>query len=51
MELFPPMPLDQWRETKETLHRFCQVVGKPQVWRMMDAASASIDLTKARRLL
>ncbi|HEX3212033.1 MAG TPA: DUF5996 family protein [Actinomycetota bacterium] len=28
MELFPPMPLDQWRETKETLHRFCQVVGK-----------------------
>ena len=28
MELFPPMPLDQWRDTKETLHRFCQVVGK-----------------------
>jgi hypothetical protein len=22
------MPLDQWRDTKETLHRFCQVVGK-----------------------
>jgi hypothetical protein len=28
MELFPPMPLAQWRDTKETLHRFCQVVGK-----------------------
>jgi Family of unknown function (DUF5996) len=28
MELFPPMPLVQWRDTKETLHRFCQIVGK-----------------------
>jgi hypothetical protein len=28
MELFPPMPLAAWRDTKETLHRFCQVVGK-----------------------
>jgi Family of unknown function (DUF5996) len=28
MELFPAMPLGQWRDTKETLHRFCQVVGK-----------------------
>src|SRR5919106_1916881 len=28
MELFPTMPLDAWRDTKETLHRFCQVVGK-----------------------
>jgi Family of unknown function (DUF5996) len=28
MELFPPIPLDDWRDTKETLHRFCQVVGK-----------------------
>ena len=28
MEPFPPMPLAQWRDTKETLHRFCQVVGK-----------------------
>jgi len=28
MELFPPMPLASWRDTKETLHRFCQVVGK-----------------------
>jgi hypothetical protein len=28
MELFPAMPLAEWRDTKETLHRFCQVVGK-----------------------
>ncbi len=28
MELFPPMPLTEWRDTKETLHRFCQVIGK-----------------------
>ena len=28
MELLPPMPLADWRDTKETLHRFCQVVGK-----------------------
>jgi hypothetical protein len=28
LELFPPMPLADWRDTKETLHRFCQVVGK-----------------------
>jgi hypothetical protein len=28
MELFPPMPLAAWQDTKETLHRFCQVVGK-----------------------
>ncbi|MFI1397237.1 DUF5996 family protein [Streptomyces sp. NPDC020681] len=28
MELFPPMPLAQWQDTKETLHRFAQVVGK-----------------------
>ncbi|HZD70141.1 MAG TPA: DUF5996 family protein [Actinomycetes bacterium] len=28
MELLPPMPLAQWRDTKETLHRFCQIVGK-----------------------
>jgi Family of unknown function (DUF5996) len=28
MELFPPMPLAEWRDTKETLHRFCQLVGK-----------------------
>jgi len=28
MELFPPMPLAQWRDTKETLHRYLQIVGK-----------------------
>ena len=28
MELFPPMPLVEWRDTKETLHRFVQIVGK-----------------------
>lgn len=28
MELFPPMPLAEWRDTKETLHRFAQIVGK-----------------------
>ncbi|GAA2827372.1 DUF5996 family protein [Kitasatospora sp. CM 4170] len=28
MELFPAMPLAEWRDTKETLHRFTQVVGK-----------------------
>jgi hypothetical protein len=28
MELFPPMPLAEWQDTKATLHRFAQVVGK-----------------------
>lgn len=28
MELFPAMPLEDWVATKETLHRFLQVVGK-----------------------
>jgi hypothetical protein len=28
MELFPPMPYDSWRDTKETFHRFAQIVGK-----------------------
>ncbi|MFF4652237.1 DUF5996 family protein [Streptomyces sp. NPDC001380] len=28
MELFPPLPYEEWRATKETLHRFAQVVGK-----------------------
>lgn len=28
MELFPPIPLAEWQDTKETLHRFAQVVGK-----------------------
>jgi hypothetical protein len=27
-ELFAPIPLQDWRDTKETLHRFCQIVGK-----------------------
>lgn len=25
---WPPLPLDAWRPTKETLHRWCQIVGK-----------------------
>ena len=28
MELFPAMPLVEWQDTKSTLHRFAQVVGK-----------------------
>ncbi|MFI0444075.1 DUF5996 family protein [Actinomadura sp. 6N118] len=28
MELFPAMPLDEWQDTKATLHRFAQVIGK-----------------------
>ncbi|KRV49974.1 hypothetical protein AQ490_18115 [Wenjunlia vitaminophila] len=28
MELFPPIPLSEWRDSKETLHRFAQVIGK-----------------------
>ncbi|MFD6950357.1 hypothetical protein A6A08_01910 [Nocardiopsis sp. TSRI0078] len=28
MELFPDLPLDAWRDTKQTLHRFEQIVGK-----------------------
>lgn len=28
MQTFPPIPLDEWRDTKETIHRFAQVVGK-----------------------
>ncbi len=27
-ELFPAMPLEGWRDTKETLHRWAQIVGK-----------------------
>jgi len=26
--VWPPLPLDQWGPTKETLHRYCQIVGK-----------------------
>src|SRR5215216_2802029 len=25
---FPPLPLEEWEETKETLHRYAQIVGK-----------------------
>ncbi|MGI8335921.1 DUF5996 family protein [Actinomadura scrupuli] len=28
MELFPAVPLAEWQDTKSTLHRFAQVVGK-----------------------
>jgi hypothetical protein len=28
MDWFPPIPLSQWKDSKETLHRFTQVVGK-----------------------
>src|SRR3712207_810911 len=28
VSVFPPMPLAEWVDTKETLHRFLQVVGK-----------------------
>jgi hypothetical protein len=28
MDLFPPMPLASWQDTKATLHRFAQVIGK-----------------------
>lgn len=28
MDLFPAIPLSEWRDSKETLHRFAQIVGK-----------------------
>lgn len=28
---WPELPLDQWRDTKETLHRYCQMVGKTRL--------------------
>ena len=28
MEIFPAMPLAEWQDTKDTLHRYAQVVGK-----------------------
>ncbi len=28
MTVFPPIPLSEWEDTKETLHRFLQIVGK-----------------------
>ena len=27
-ETFPPLPLEEWEDTKDTLHRFAQIVGK-----------------------
>lgn len=27
-EIFPPLPLEAWEDTKKTIHRFVQVVGK-----------------------
>lgn len=27
-ETLPPLPLEEWEETKDTLHRFAQIVGK-----------------------
>lgn len=27
MEL-PPLPLEEWEDTKKTLHRYCQIIGK-----------------------
>ena len=27
----PPLPLDVWEDTKETLHRYCQIVGKARM--------------------
>jgi hypothetical protein len=24
----PPLPLEEWEDTKETLHRYCQIAGK-----------------------
>jgi hypothetical protein len=26
--ILPPLPLDNWEDTKETLHRYCQIAGK-----------------------
>jgi hypothetical protein len=28
MEIWPPLPYDEWEPTKETLHRYTQIVGK-----------------------
>jgi Family of unknown function (DUF5996) len=28
IDVFPPLPLESWLDTKETLHRFLQIVGK-----------------------
>lgn len=28
MDLFPPLPRESWASTRETLHRFLQIIGK-----------------------
>ncbi len=28
VQALPPLPLREWEDTKETLHRYCQIVGK-----------------------
>jgi hypothetical protein len=33
-EVWPALPLDQWKETYATLHRWCQIVGKVRLARM-----------------
>jgi len=29
----PPLPLEEWKDTKETLHRYAQIVGKVRLER------------------
>jgi hypothetical protein len=31
--MFPPLPLEEWEESKETLHRYVQIVGKVRLVR------------------
>ena len=31
--MFPPLPLEEWDESKETLHRYAQIVGKVRLVR------------------
>ncbi|MFG3118004.1 DUF5996 family protein [Streptomyces sp. NPDC048197] len=48
MELFPPMPLREWRDTKETLHRFAQIVGKIRFWRTaLESRLSRLDRPRA----
>ncbi len=30
----PPLPLEEWLPTKETLHRYAQIVGKVRLVRL-----------------
>jgi len=34
-EIFPPLPLEAWEDTKKTLHRFAQVIGKLRLAAML----------------